>query len=259
MSIVKQFIYEHYKNNSYFSYEEIYEDILDWNDILLTSEAFFRGNMFNIPGYVAEIEKIIDEQSFIDDLIKINNLGLYPCHYQNFKYQSEISYLEIYLSDSNLAKQIFKYLLIDDTIFTYIQSPTYYYDNFEDDRFGIERVRFDPNDPEHQNETRVSKDGKWFEPGNWWRHIYSDHKHQPILSYFIEFDEDSEDEDQDEKDEGCGIEELNTNQTHIEYLNAYKIFSNTTSIGIYCKSFEEDLSAPKILLDIIEKYNIQMT
>lgn len=257
MSLVKKFIDEQYKNNSYFVYEEIYDDIVDWNDILLTNQAFLKGNMLSQPGYVSEIKQIIDQQSFIDDLIKINKLGIYAHHFKNFKYQSKISHLQMYIPDSNVAKQIFKYLLIDDRIFTYIQSSTYYYDNFEDDRFGIERVRFDPNNPKHQNETRISTDGIWFEPGNWWRDIYSDHKHQLILSYFTEFDEDSE-EDEDETDEGCGIEELNNNQTYIKYENAYNIFSNTTSIGIYCKSFEIELSAPKILLDIIDKYKIEI-
>ncbi len=258
MSFIKKYVDEAYANNDYFVYDEIYDEILDWNDILLANEAFLKGNMLNSPGYVAEIEQIIDEQAFIDDLLKINNLGLYPQSFLNFKYNSQISYLDIYCYDSNVAKQIFKYLLLDERIYTFIKSSLYYYDNFENDRFGLKRIRFDPNNLNHQNENRLSKDGLWVEPSNWWRKNYSDYKEQSILSHFIEFEESDEEGDDNEADEGCNITDLNNTDTYITFENAYEIFSKTTQIGIYCKSFEEELSAPKILLDIIEKNNIKI-
>jgi hypothetical protein len=262
MSFIKKYIDEAYSNNSYFECEEIYDEVSDWNDVLLISDAFLKGTMINSLYYCVNINKIIDEQAFIDDLLKINNLGIYPQSFLNFKYNTQISYLQIYCYDSNISKQIFKYLLSDERIFTFIQSPLYYFDNFENDRFGLKRIRFDPNNLEHQNENRLSKDGVWVEPSNWWRDVYSDHEEQNILEQFIDFEDDADDNEDDDEDnnldEGCNITDFQPGQRYIKYENAYAIFSKTTLIGIYCKSFEEELSAPKILLDIIEKYNIKI-
>ena len=208
--------------------DDIYESVESWKDLIDTNILFVTGQITETFYHGAPLNhETTDDPDFLNDIIQLNEKQIFTDESQPFVPDDQRSYVSIYC-DVIMGIKILNRLRDNNKIHICYKTADSYFDNMNANRFNLTRTENNNESMAFYNRHGItpmtSTDEKWIEPTNWWNSNVADDK---IRNSDLEsFTKDS-------------------------YPIIADLIHDSANIFIVSKSFTEELSAPKVLLDCI--------
>ena len=197
---------------------DIYDPVENWTDLIGTNIAFLNGTLNETFYHCEPLDnETTDDQYFLNDIIKLNMIGVFTFNSQPYIQNKQKSYISCHINRS-IGDALFDKLQSNENIyFCFLNNgDDYYYDNIPQEKLNLSRTQV------IQNSSNI-----WHEYTNWKRCHYFDGEN--ILQNELE---------------GLTIN---------NFPKIYNLIKNTIFVMIISKSFTNDISAPKILLNCVNE------
>jgi hypothetical protein len=216
--------------------DDMYRAVKTWDNLIDTNLLFVTGKIKEtFYQYGPLNDETTEDPEFLQDIVRLNEKKIFTTGSQPFELDEQRSYIDVHC-DATMGEKIFKRLLNNDLVHICYATSTSYFDNMHVPRLNLTRKKKDNESTESYNRLNcnyipmTSKDGKWYEPTNWWKDNY--------------IDDDGQIQD-------WPLESIARDSFPI----IADLMHDTTNMMIVAKSFTEELSAPKVLLDCVDAIN----